>query len=298
MQSLAYRVPDGKVDIPYIYIYDASGLTDGRDYMNQAVTTFHDSDFILRRIAGMRNVIESATGAGMYQVYRPGQNPFFASPIKIATRAPGAALLGSLAVMPEVRYPASSLIVFDLYDVLRRTMTGDAANFISDLAFCGVRRFDARSFYLHHTSYAYRELPYTYCIDVTIDWSRWTDGVNNIPTAPRTFYVEVLERDFELCALDVQRMDTGVPLASPADFKLSIYDVARTTKFSSSPVQIRYMNDNDRDDSAYSNPVFPVPSLVWPTKGLIQFEVTSLLNFGAAAQHFRFHFNGIWREKA
>ncbi len=46
----------------------------------------------------------------------------------------------------------------------------------------------------------------------------------------------------------------------------------------------------------YGSPVYPVPSLVWPCKGLLEFEITSMLPVGTA-KSFLINFMGVWRAR-
>ncbi len=60
MQS--YRTPEGKIDIPYVYLFDATGLTDGQSYQYLNVLMDHNSDFILRAVRGMNLCLNQTTG--------------------------------------------------------------------------------------------------------------------------------------------------------------------------------------------------------------------------------------------
>ncbi len=298
VHSLKCEAPDGKVDVPFCYLYDATSLTDGQDYLNQAVTVDSDSDFLIRRIVGLNLCTNSNATGGLVVRYR-GQNAMMQNKLRagLYPTYTNGLLTGSVAngnwpVLPEALFTPSSQISFDLFGVLRDSV-GAGANTVynSYLGFWGVRRFDAGSVYQHKTKYAWRPLPYTYTYDLDMNWSHWTDAVNGIAEAPRKFYVEILERDFQLCAIGVTNID-GSPVTTN-DFQLSMFDAARTLRYSNMPVNLPFFNYNG--PKQYGVPVFPTPPIVFPTKGLMQFEITSMLPFGSTGQ-YKLHFMGIWRE--
>lgn len=291
--SLAYKTPDGFVDIPYFYMYDAKSLANGSNQQNLVVNIDQDTDFVMRRVVGM-NLCVNANATGMFQVRDKSQLQFFQTPIRPGLVYPSTvAISGSWPVMPEKIYPAGSQIGFDLYGVLRHINVATPTIFRSQLGFHGVRRFRQGAIWVHNTDYAYHELPYTYQYPLTIDWGHWTDGTNGIVNNTRSFGVQILETDFELCAIGVTYAD-GTQV-NGTDFQMSLYDPSGSVRLSNLPVNVNYWNLNPVDN-VYGSPVFPVPSIVWPTKGFINFELTSMLPFGTA-KSYMFHFMGIWRAK-
>src|SRR5262249_34671133 len=69
-----YQTPQGCHDVPFIYLFDGNDLTNGNDYVGQlSVKLDSDSEFILRRIAGVSSVAEFFTyrnNSGSY-VWKP-----------------------------------------------------------------------------------------------------------------------------------------------------------------------------------------------------------------------------------
>ena len=55
-----YRTPPGTLDAPFVYVYDASALTDGQTYQDVAKSIQGDSDFVLRVIRGLDTVLAAA----------------------------------------------------------------------------------------------------------------------------------------------------------------------------------------------------------------------------------------------
>lgn len=293
IKSLEYVTPTGKIDLPYFYIYDGTGLTDGTDKQNLALTIDHDSDFVLRRICGQKTLLNT-NSTGKFQVRDKSSLQYFQSPIRLGLLADGVNFSSSWPVLPEKVYPASSQISFDLFGI-NRSFRADTPNiYRSYLGFHGVRRFNRGALWVHQTDYQYHSLPYTYQFGLNIDWAHWTDGVNGIPTAPRTFYVQILETDFELCAIGVTGADGTQVLTN--DFQMSLYDPSGSVRLSNIPINMPFFNYNTATVAGYGKPVFPTPSIVWPLKGLIKFEITSMLPFGTTGSYM-FHFMGMWRQR-
>jgi hypothetical protein len=106
-----YTPPDGYYDQPFIWIYDASGLQDGQNALNQYVYIQAPlGDFILRRIAGIKGVVNPS--GGQYQIKDKDGAYIEASPEYVTED-------DDIMIIPELRYPETGFIGFDLYDVLR-----------------------------------------------------------------------------------------------------------------------------------------------------------------------------------
>lgn len=294
VRSLAYRTPAGFADVPYCYLYDASALADGSNNKNLSLIVDQDTDFVLRRIVGA-NLCVNSNATGSFQVFDKSRLQFFQSAIRPGSMPAslGGGVSGSWPVMPERLYPASSQIGFDLNGVLRNFTADNPNIFNSQLGFWGVRRFNKQALYVHNTDYAYHELPHTYQSGLFINWGHWTDASGaGIANNPRKFFIQVLETDFELCSIGVTYAN-GQPVTAN-DFQITLYMPDGFTRLSSAPMNLPFWNYNA--PIAYGNPVYPVPSIVYPTKGLIQFEITSMLPVGTA-ESYMLHFTGIWRAR-
>ena len=309
IRSLAYKVPAGYVDAPYCYLFDASSLTDSTannsSNVNGTVQVDNDSDFYMRRVCGM-NLVLAAPGAlagvtGAWNGLDRTKIPYFNSQIQPGTMpaALGGGQSGNWPVLPEKEYLASNQIGFQLYGILRNftadtTPTSNRNIYDSQIGFWGVRRFKQGSFYIHNTQYEYHELPYTYTFPLNVNWGKWVNSTGaGIANNPRKFIVQVLETDFELCSIAVTYAD-GAPVTTN-DFQLQLYAPDGYTYLSSAPMNLGFFNAVP-GNYQYGNPVYPVPSMVYPVKGNIKFEITSLLPFGTS-QQYQIHFNGIWRAR-
>lgn len=292
------QAPEGFIDVPYMYGYDASKLTDGNGYQNLSLTLDNDSDFHMRRVVGA-NLCVNPNATGSFQILDKSQAQFFQSPIRpgIITAPAGnpnnGVISGSWPVAPESVYPAGSNMTFALNGVLRNFTADNPNIYNSQLGFWGIRRFPRSAFWTHKTRYAFHELPYTYQLGVAVNWSHWTNGSGSgVPQAARQFQIPILETDFELCAIGVT-YSNGQPVTTN-DFQFQLYDPSGSRFLSSSPMNLPYWNFNA--PFQYGQPVYPVPSLVWPAKGLILFQITSMLPVGTVHSYV-FHFMGVWRAR-
>lgn len=290
-QVRAYQTPKGKVDVPYAYVFDATGLTDGNSYQRLSVPIDYNSEFILRRVSGLDLCVNS-NATGKFLCRDSNARQLQQNPIRPGVIIDGATVSGILPILPEIAYPPSSQINFDLLGVLRSVTADVVPIYNSYLAFVGVRRFPADGIYTHETKYSYHELPYTYPFALTLNWSHWTDAASGIPTNPRVFSVPIFSDDFELSAIGVSNAD-GTPVTTN-DFQLSIWDASRSQLFSSIPLNLPYVNYNG--PKQYGRPVFPVPSIVYPIRGSIQFSIRSMLPFGVN-RNYVIHFMGIKRRE-
>lgn len=288
---MSYRTPEGKVDVPYVIVFDATGLTDGLSYKNLAVVIDHNSQFILRRVVGL-NLCVNPNTTGKFRCHQQNQLQMQQSPIKPGLLLDGTTVSGMLPVLPEAVYQPNSSIPFELYGVLRDSTADTVTIYNSYLAFCGVRRYDIGGIYVHKTPYPYRELPYTYTYPLNLNWAHWTGASNGVPTNPRVFTIPIYEDDFELCAIGVTHADGT--LVTTNDFQISLYDATKSQLFSSSPLNVSYINWNA--PVQYGRPVYPVPPIVYPVRGIIQFAITSMLPFGTAGSYM-IHFMGIKRKE-
>lgn len=113
--SIPYQTPDGYEDFPFFWVYDAgvngTNLTNGLDYFNQYVYIQGGwGDFFMRRAVGWGNVLNPS--GGQFQLRDAQKRNMSSDPININ------AVGDDFAFPDEVSYPETSLIQFDLYDVL------------------------------------------------------------------------------------------------------------------------------------------------------------------------------------
>ena len=111
MEILLYTPPEGYYDQFFIWIYDASSLTDGQNALNQFIYLQRPiGDFVLRRIAGIAGVVNP--DGGQFQIKDKDGAYIESDPEYVTTD-------DDQMVVPELHYPEVGSIGFDLYDVLR-----------------------------------------------------------------------------------------------------------------------------------------------------------------------------------
>lgn len=147
-----YRTPPNTYDLPFTWIFDASGLTPGQTYENQTVYIKGGlGDFIMRRMVGI-SLIEPNAGnlaaSGSYQLQNRNGNYISSAPI-----AGGQA--DDIGIVPEEMYPSTGQIRIDLGPV---TLPSPAAQ--AQIAFQGVRRMQGNP--PANPTYRARHRTYTY----------------------------------------------------------------------------------------------------------------------------------------
>lgn len=147
-----YRTPPNTFDLPFTWIFDASGLTAGQSYENQTVYIKGGlGDFILRRMVGL-SLIEPNAGtlllSGNYQLQDRNGRYISSAPI-----AGGDA--DDIGIVPEEMYPSTGQIRIDLGPV---TLPSPAAQ--AQIAFQGVRRMQGNP--PANPTYRARHRTYTY----------------------------------------------------------------------------------------------------------------------------------------
>lgn len=279
MLEQLYKTPEGFLDIPFIYVYDARGLTDGSSLSNLSLP-LEDNDFFLRSIVGVSSCLSNN---GNWSYYNESRSDAQALPIRRANR---------YTVAPEKRFPGLSQFRFDLYDVLRSA--NPDGNLQSFIGFQGIRRapLDTSRYYKRETPYPYYEKVYSYVEAIEIDF--FVDQ----GAAPRRFEIPIEDNDFELQTIQVARLDGTqfIPLADNDPFLIQLYDASGYYRLSNLPVPVRWVNyfQGSTPATRYFS-VFPCPTIVYPIEGLIRFDITSLLDSGGGSQTFQFQFNGIRR---
>src|SRR5271166_415304 len=171
-----YYTPDGCVDLPFIYTFDAAGLADGSTPapLVRRITSDSDADFMLRAILGVPNCIDTAANGGGFLFYNASGSQAFGGAYSPFT--------GHYPVVPEKWYPRFSAIKFLLQQVKRAStacVVGGASLPIywSQIAFQGVKRFQPGQQPYAPGSPAlppaydpadFAPLPYTYTLDLNL----------------------------------------------------------------------------------------------------------------------------------
>ena len=227
-----YHPPAGYYDLPFMWIFDASQLTDGSTFRNQRVPILAGyGDFTLRRIVGLDRVLSNAA-AIPGQVNPPGQFQVRDSrgrylqevPTYIGTGGPGVntQTSGDIAIVPELEYKENTQIQFDLIDVLRALDGGAASVFAAQIGFHGVRRVAGRS--PLDAGYKYRPKHFMYrTTGVLVNPVSVTAGLNS--TKPLQLVQAVDDYDFELRELRIVYLSQASAVFS-GDHSLTIVAVA------------------------------------------------------------------------
>lgn len=273
-----YVTPAGFNDKPFIYAYDGDALTDATSPANLSLPIQQDADFIIRRVTGLETVADKILLRG------DRQEQWSSAPVHF---------LYDYAVVPERQYASGSFIGFDLLTVLKAFNAGGggATAPYPQIIFQGVKRYKGTAPVVEPSTYPYRLYGYTYELDVIVTWRRFVNpAAGGAVEIPRTFVIPVMNYDFELCQISVNRYD-GVVCST--DLKLQLYNKDSSSLFNV-PVLLQYLQDNNENNNY--NGVFPCPPVLYPAGSQIKFDVTSLLTSATTTPiTYAFCFKGMQR---
>ncbi len=271
------------MDRPFIYVFDADALVNGLAYNELMVVLHQDSEFLLRRIAGLATVAAAPAAGGRIQVRGDGRQQLFAAP---------SATLNDQAVVPELRYAPGSAISFDLVNVLRAGNATTGTNvFFSQLCFQGVRRFPETVRPRTDTAYRYQEKPFAIVTDLVVNWSGRLFPGELVMAGPQQFNVQVQDYDFELYYITMtQQRFGGAVAACDQSVKMLLYD-ADGNPLMSAPVCDFFLSAN----GAGYNSLFPSPPVVYPAGSQILFDLMSLLANASLPMALELTFCGVRR---
>lgn len=295
IQIAPYSSPPGTLDIPFVYVFDATGLTDGvAQIQNLAVQLNGDSEFVLRSIRGVNLCVDTPANGGKFN-YRNSSGAY-----ANGNASSGIIMPPNWPVLPEKLYPVSNAaIFFDLYQTLRNfSVCGGTPIYNSYIAFFGVKRFPyAAGYPTRSTPYKYRECKYTYEFDLTVNWNHFTSGTAVAPA--QRFTVNMDRYDFELMRIAITKTTSGAQgtgTLTTNDFQIMGYD-ANQHQFSSLPLNQYFLNAG-RPTPATAPAYQPslAPTVVYPVGSAITFDITSMLcNAVGSPQTYNIAFEGIWR---
>lgn len=257
----------GYYDLPFIYTFDTDNLADGQNYLDVALPMTDNADFIFRRVAGVRNVVNVPAAGGLWQ-WRDSKRQDRAS-------GPYPPLQEEL-IIPEVMFSYGAELSIDLYASLRANrpyaVPGSVPNYLSQIIWQGVKRYWGGQ--PVETQYRYRTMDYTITEDIQINWAGRLAPAYILPESPRQFSVRVDDFDFNLQAvgLFMQTALAVTPVVSAGFCKIMLYG-PRQEQLSIAPVLDAYVVPQN---GAFNN-VFPAPTLVYPAGSILKFDITSLL---------------------
>jgi hypothetical protein len=195
--SLLYQPPPGYFDLPFTWVFDGSGLTDGSNSINNSVSVYAGyGDFIMRRIAGLDYVLASAAApnfTGQYQI-RDARGRYLQSVPQYIGRFTGIVDYSDLAIQRELRYQENSTINFDLYDIARANYFG--GYFAAQIAFQGVRRQPGVSPFAPTFNFQHKTFMYNASAVLPLG------GGTTLPS-PLSIYQKVTNYDFELYQVNI-----------------------------------------------------------------------------------------------
>lgn len=278
-------MPENFYDLPFIYVSDADGATDGASYLNVPVDLINNSDFLLRRICGVNNVV-NPNGTGKFRFRDANRQDVIQTPISMPNDYP---------LVPEFVYPPTAQISYDILNVLRArnvyTLPGPE-NFYSQIAFQGVRRFYGTP--TPESNYRYYERPYTIRMNFTVDQAGRTAASGYVDqSAFQQFSVLVDNWDFVMQSMVILIDTTGgrsAPVLSQNKLKLVLY-THQEQAMMSAPVVDEYLSSGGLQFNSW----FPVPTMLYPANSVIRVDVQSLLIDNEYPADVTILFNGLWR---
>jgi hypothetical protein len=294
-----YHAPPGALDVPYVYVFDASGITDNlAELLNNSLQINNNSAFILRHIQGLNLCVKTAANGGAFGYKNASQS--------YAHSNPGTGILvnsGNWPVVPEKEYPANSIISFDLFNTLRNfNVCGQTPIYNSQVAFCGVKRYPAEQGRKPQTTpYKWKPFKQTYTYSLLLNYAHFDAGGHPTPAVRYAFQLD--NYDFELMRISITVADVNAnpPTGSVGclqtnDFQMRLYD-CNLEATSSAPLNQYFINNGKA--TAKSQPlnqsIHPVPTLLYPAGGQIQFDIVSMLCSGQLPITYQLCFEGIWR---
>jgi hypothetical protein len=284
-----YNTPAGYVDSPFMYVYDATALTDGATYNQVTKQLQGGSEFILRRIIGVPTVVGPASAGGRFN-YKNASGSYAAG-----NAASGICFNNVWPVVPEKKYAQNRQITFDLYGVTRAFTACDGTPiYNSFIAFQGVKRTNTnQGFPKNVTAYKYRPLKYSYSYTLTINWAHFTAG--GAVQAGQQFSQLLDVYDFELLKISIAQPGAVAALTTN-DFQITLYD-QNSHQLSDGPVNQGFINSARRSPRLgppYAG-IMPVPPLVYPGGSQIKFDILSMLCSTQVPQVYNITFDGLWR---
>jgi len=284
IQTQPYITPPGKIDFPFTYVFDGTGLTDGQAYQDIQVPLQGDSDFILRHICGVNSVSTKFSYKNPSREYAMGN---------IST---GVTFPNNWPVLPEKLYAINRAIYFNLYDVSRAfTACGGTPIYNSYIGFFGVKRFDKSAIDLYDTQYDYRVLPQAYSYSLTLSVSNPHFSAGTDVNPPLRQYQAMDRYDFQLLSIEIAQPGSTTPLTTN-DFMITLYD-SKNHQLSNLPLKAPWINFARNSPSAAPShqAVWPTPPIVYPGGSTIIFDITSQLCSTSLPQSYNIVFNGLWR---
>lgn len=250
------------VDRPWVYVFDASALTNGQGYAGLTIPVLQDSDFVLRKISGARTV-----SAGTF-IYRRNQVSLFSHPISV-----GAVAGQDWPVVPELIFSAASNIEFDLTNIQKLAIPNGVGNptlFASQIAFQGVRRFYGQSV---TPPKPYRECPFMFSKTFVTSTPGFPPPYNAHaqPIKTITPQTELFDFELRLFAFHIYQTSVGPGSWTSGLTEMELFDQANNST-SSRPVVDSLLGKTLFDSNNLVGN-FPVQPLIYGSQSQIRVDV-------------------------
>jgi hypothetical protein len=262
-------------------VFDGSALTDNKDALNSVVNLDGISDFVLRRMMGMPSVSAS-------MIIKDDANH---QPLSYSASGRGQIMQNNYAMAQQWRYRKDGHIYFDLFSVLRQnTACGGQPIFTSFLGLQGAQIVNNQN--LYQTPYDYQGFEFSLELSLNLNWFRYTANPGPVDI-PRTFYIEIVNYDFELQQICITNTTTAAApfIPNTTDFLVMLFDTYQNQLFSSA-VPIDWINSL-RGNNYQS--IFPVPTITYQRNSQLRLDITSMLCNGGPAQTYQISLKGVRR---
>ena len=295
MSKYCYVPPPGHIDEYFMYGYNTDALTNGSSYANLYQTIQAPYDFILRRIVGLDSVLQPN---GSYRFQNHMGTYLSASAINVTGSQ-------DMLIVPELVYPQTSQIRFDLNLILNKSRTYSsgcetgATVLYGQIGFGGVRRRQASC---SDVCESYTALPFQTSISITINWQAYTFNSSFVPIAPyptQTFYLPIKNYATEIFNVQVQdTINNSIGGYGQSSCKLTLFNAANQP-LSNVPIVAAYLSDSipwGRASCDRYNCGSFVPTLEYPEESNIRIDVNSLLFTNTVPQTVTLTFTGIQKK--
>jgi len=280
-----YQTPPGYGDTFFQYVFDAQGqsLTNGTTSIGQLGIPVLDGSFISRYWAGLNTL------ASTIQIYDWLRRQFFSQMAQLGAGSP-ALFYGNRVICPEVEWPDSGNIRFDLGNITQTSQGTDTgvAILASQLVFSGVRRRANMISDPAPSGYKYYEKDYSIPFTLAINNYASTGGVINPPVQ---MIIPVQDFDFELRRVELA-------LQSPqqtSQFKIQMYN-SDWRQLSNLPVLSNLFCHTDPELNSGELSFWPAPPVLYKVNSVIRFDIYSLLvSPTELPQTFQMTFRGVRR---
>lgn len=280
-----YIIPAGYGDTFFQYVFDTQGqgLVNGQDSIGQLGVNVLDGSFVGRYFSGVNTITHKL------QYYDWLKRKFFSEPAQLGVGSP-ALFYGNKVILPEVEWPDSGRINFDLYTIAQTSQGTDSGTTIlaSQLVWSGVRRRPNVVSDPAPSGYKFYEKDFSYPFTLSVNNYATTNGVFN-PYIQYT--IPVNDFDFEL-----RRVELGLQESQQtSQFKITLYN-NDWRQCSNLPVLSNLFCHTNVEQNSGELSFWPAPPITYRIGSVIRFDIYSLLvSPTVLPQTFQMTFRGVRR---